>query len=127
LPPIDSGLVIFVKGDMKTAMAMWPDIWDGVMFLYVVKSRGSHPKYRATGSALVFDRHIALYENDKTSVKQSSFACLPSAPEGYAGQVILNKNPHLWMDINSDLNMFFVFSKFRAFVINFFLVSGWIR
>jgi hypothetical protein len=26
------------------------------------------------------------------------FACLPSSPEGYAGQVILNKNPHLWMD-----------------------------
>jgi len=28
------------------------------------------------------------------------FACLPSSPEGYAGQVILNKNPHLWMDTN---------------------------
>jgi len=25
------------------------------------------------------------------------FACLPSSPEGYAGQVIFNKNPHLWM------------------------------
>jgi hypothetical protein len=26
------------------------------------------------------------------------FACLPSSLEGYAGHVILNKNPNLWMD-----------------------------
>jgi hypothetical protein len=25
-------------------------------------------------------------------------ACLQSSPKGYTGQVILNKNPHLWMD-----------------------------
>ena len=26
------------------------------------------------------------------------FACLPSSPEGYAGQVILIKNSNLWVD-----------------------------
>jgi hypothetical protein len=26
------------------------------------------------------------------------FACLASSPEGYAGQVILSKNPHFWID-----------------------------
>ena len=30
LSPIDSGPVISLKGDMNTAMVMWPDIWDGV-------------------------------------------------------------------------------------------------
>ncbi len=31
LSQIYSGPVISVKGDMNTVMAMWPDIWDGVM------------------------------------------------------------------------------------------------
>jgi len=31
LSQIYSGPVISLKGDMNTAMAMWPDIWDGVM------------------------------------------------------------------------------------------------
>jgi hypothetical protein len=31
-------------------------------------------------------------------IRLRRIAGLPSSPEGYAGQVISNKNPHFWMD-----------------------------
>jgi len=50
---------------------VWPDIWDGVSALYIVRSCRVHPKYQATTSTLVFDQHIVLQENDMACAMQS--------------------------------------------------------
>jgi hypothetical protein len=42
-------------------------------------------------------------------------ACLPSSPEVYDGQVILNKNLHLWIDTNYFWG--------RAFIINNYILA----
>jgi len=68
-----SGHIISLKGDMNTAMALWPDIWDGVNALYIVKSCRVHPKYRATASVFRFDQHITLQENNMACAMPSQY------------------------------------------------------